>query len=161
MCKPKIMDQQYYDLYAEMRLSVTTPCNHKWPLMLCALHLVEMLKVLNDNVHSRSSLTLYRRDICFNGLGNAILTAKILAVLITQPLLTDWHVMIKKSTVCSTWRMKTTNCWKYQFKSFTQSFTEGGVDYLEKQSIGSGGVLFHTLCNYKRSALNYRICGWV
>lgn len=32
--------------------------------------------------------------------------------------------------------MKTTNRWKYQFKSFKQSFTEGGVDYLEKQSVG-------------------------
>lgn len=65
-----------------MKLRVTTPCIQMWPLLLYTLYHVKMQKVLNDSLHSRKSLTLYRRDICFNGLGNAILTATILAVLI-------------------------------------------------------------------------------
>lgn len=86
-----------------------------------------------------------------------ILTAQILAVLITKLSSSVRHV-IKKKKNC-VFHLKTTSCREYQFKSFTQSFRQGGANYLKKQSIGWRGVLFHMLCNYKKYILNYRICG--
>lgn len=56
-----------------------------------------------------------------------------------------------KRTVHSTWKPPAA---KYLCKSFAQSFTQGGVTYLETQSIGLRGVLFQMLCNYKKYALN-------
>lgn len=85
-----------------------------------------------------------------------ILTAQILAALITKPSSSVWHVIKKKNCV---FHLKTTSCREYQFKSFTRSFTQGGVNYLKKQSIGLRGLLFHMLCNYKKYILNYSICG--
>lgn len=88
-----------------------------------------------------------------------ILTAQILAVLITKPSLSCLACDKKEKKKNCVFHLKTTSCREYQSKSFTESFTQGGVNYLKKQSIGLRGVLFHMLCNYKKYMLNYRICG--
>lgn len=89
-----------------------------------------------------------------------ILTAQILAVLITKPSLscpTCDKKEKKKRTVYSTWKPPAAESINPSHSQ--RGFTQGGVDYLKKQSIGLRGVLFHMLCNYKKYMLNYRICG--
>lgn len=97
----------------------------------------KMQKVLSDC--GLASLTLYRRDICLNQQwsGSHYLNSQdtgCLDYVTVSDLLTchDKNALYVLPDVS-----KSTNCWEYQF---AQSLTEGGVDYLEKQSIGFRGV---------------------